>query len=505
MQPALRFLELESMRSPNMVDATLRHLHQSINPRSDQIRSEFRILYRQPDLPRCVCPIKSRHTFQQVCHPPFQAREVGYRQWAPMTLPTTWTQIPFPAAASHSFDTSDPLRRKIHSLFPGFPMATTTTTTTTTTTRTDDSTQSTYLSSPRPMVEHVFADYDSGPSEHPASSQKDQHSPMSVPPTELRLQSLHEWTDEMETVRCQAALGNKHVLPLTVNQSITRPYDYLASQPGKDIRKQLLSACNIWLHVDKTALATIARSISMLHNASLMIDDIQDDSHLRRGQPSAHTVHGIAQTINSANHAYFLAQQELLALREASTLVNIFNEEMVNLHRGQGMDIYWRETMTTPTEDDYLKMISNKTGGLFRLAIRLMQAVSKRDVDLVPLADLLGLIFQIQDDYLNLTSLPMASAKGYCDDLEEGKFSFPVIHAIRNDPSETPWVLGVLRQKPTDETSKRQTVEYMTSVTQSMRYTKSTVERLVGQLRSQMAGLGPPNPAFEAVLAKVVA
>lgn len=88
--------------------------------------------------------------------------------------------------------------------------------------------------------------------------------------------------------------------------------------------------------------------------------------------------------------------------------MNIFNEELINLHRGQGMDIYWRETVTTPTEQEYLMMISNKTGGLFRLAIRLMQAVSSASVDLVPLMDLLGLIFQIQDDYLNLTSQPVS-------------------------------------------------------------------------------------------------
>ncbi|KAI4264777.1 MAG: hypothetical protein L6R42_000149 [Xanthoria sp. 1 TBL-2021] len=229
-------------------------------------------------------------------------------------------------------------------------------------------------------------------------------------------------------------------------------------------------------------------------------------SSLRRGQASAHTVYGIAQTINSANHAYFLAQKELLGLGEASgAMINIFNEELVNLHRGQGMDIFWRETLTTPTEDEYLLMISNKTGGLFRLAVRLMQAVSNCCMDLVPLVDLLGLIFQIQDDYLNLTSQPMASAKGYCDDLEEGKFSFPVIHAIRNDPSETGWMLDRLRKRPTDECSKREAVEYMTSVTQSMDYTKTTVEGLMHELRVALAELGPRNIAFEEILAKIVA
>ncbi|KAL9027256.1 MAG: hypothetical protein Q9180_007357, partial [Flavoplaca navasiana] len=213
--------------------------------------------------------------------------------------------------------------------------------------------------------------------------------------------------------------------------------------------------------------------------------------------------------------------RELLNLGEASTTVKIFNEELVNLHRGQGMDIYWRDTMKTPTEDEYLLMISNKTGGLFRLAMRLMQAVSKRRVDLVPLAGLLGLIFQIQDDYLNLTSQSvsttnsicraeadvhqMTSLKGFCDDLEEGKFSFPVIHAIRNDPSETEWMLDTLRRRPRDVASKREAVEYMTNLTHSIEYTRLTVKRLMDQMKTFLVELGPANPAFEAVLAKLVA
>lgn len=119
-------------------------------------------------------------------------------------------------------------------------------------------------------------------------------------------------------------------------------------------------------------------------------------------------IYGIARTINSANHMYFLAQKELMTLTDRSRLMTIFNEELLNLHRGQGMDLHWRETSTVPTEDEYLLMISNKTGGLFRLAIRLMQTISTTRMDLVPLADLLGLIFQIQDDYLNLMSRPVS-------------------------------------------------------------------------------------------------
>lgn len=83
----------------------------------------------------------------------------------------------------------------------------------------------------------------------------------------------------------------------------------------------------------------------------------------------------MAQTINSANYAYFLAQQKLSALH--STRANdVFVEELLNLHRGQGMDLYWRDTLTCPTEEQYMGMVLDKTGGLFRLAVRLMQLES---------------------------------------------------------------------------------------------------------------------------------
>lgn len=93
---------------------------------------------------------------------------------------------------------------------------------------------------------------------------------------------------------------------------------------------------------------------------------------MRRGVPVAHRIFGVAQTINSANYAYFLAQQELAKLKDQRAY-EIFTEEMLNLHRGQGMDLYWRDALVCPTEDEYLAMVQNKTGGLFRVAIRLMQ------------------------------------------------------------------------------------------------------------------------------------
>jgi geranylgeranyl diphosphate synthase type 3 len=154
------------------------------------------------------------------------------------------------------------------------------------------------------------------------------------------------------------------------------PYEYLFAQPGKDIRTQLIAAFNEWLEVPAESLDVITKVVGMLHTASLLVDDVEDSSLLRRGLPVAHSIFGTAQTINSANYVYFIALQELGKLKNPKA-INIYTEELLNLHRGQGMDLFWRDTLTCPTEDDYLEMVGNKTGGLFRLAVKLMQAESK--------------------------------------------------------------------------------------------------------------------------------
>lgn len=154
------------------------------------------------------------------------------------------------------------------------------------------------------------------------------------------------------------------------------PFDYLFEQPGKNLRSQLIAAFNMWLEVPMDSLEVITKVVGMLHTASLLVDDIEDSSPLRRGLPVAHNIFGTAQTINSANYVYFMALQELQKLRNPKA-VAIFTDELLNLHRGQGMDLFWRDVLSCPTEDDYLEMVSNKTGGLFRLAIKLMQAESR--------------------------------------------------------------------------------------------------------------------------------
>ncbi|KAF1973873.1 terpenoid synthase, partial [Bimuria novae-zelandiae CBS 107.79] len=257
------------------------------------------------------------------------------------------------------------------------------------------------------------------------------------------------------------------------------PYDYLVGHPGKDIRSQCIAAFNKWLKVPSERLEVITRVVGMLHTASLLVDDVEDSSILRRGIPVANSIFGIAQTINSANYVYFLALQSLIPLGNPS-LIEIYSTELLNLHRGQGMELHWRDSLTCPTQAEYLEMVDNKTGGLFRLAIKLMQAESTVDIDCAPLVSTIGLLFQILDDHLNLSSTSgYASLKGVCEDLTEGKFSFPVIHAIQADPRNRV-MYNILKQKTTDEEVKRYAVRYLEEKG-SFEYSKGVIDGLRGK------------------------
>ncbi|KAH7044066.1 geranylgeranyl pyrophosphate synthetase AtmG [Macrophomina phaseolina] len=281
---------------------------------------------------------------------------------------------------------------------------------------------------------------------------------------------------------------------------IRAPLDYLLMLPGKNVRGKMITAFNEWLQLPAEKLEVIKRIVELLHTASLLIDDIQDSSKLRRGLPVAHSIFGISQTINSANYAYFLAQQELPKLGDRRAF-EIFTEELLNLHRGQGMDLYWRDSLICPTEEEYLAMVSNKTGGLFRLAIKLMQMASETDRDYVPLVNLLGNIFQVRDDYLNLQSDAYSKNKGFGEDLTEGKFSFPIIHSIRANPANIQ-LSSILKQRTDDNDVKEFAIRYIES-TGSFEYCRQRLAELAAEARElakNMEGTATHAQGIERIL-----
>ncbi|GAA5898754.1 hypothetical protein JCM5296_006708 [Sporobolomyces johnsonii] len=288
-------------------------------------------------------------------------------------------------------------------------------------------------------------------------------------------------------------------------QVLVEPYTYLASIPGKEVRSALIKSFNEWMHCEDADLDVVKKVVGMLHTASLLMDDVEDDSHLRRGMPVAHKIYGIPQTINSANYVYFLAFQELQRIhpRPGVKVEEMVTDELLNLHRGQGMDLFWRENLICPTEAEYIDMVNNKTGGLFRIAIKLMMAASPESPprDYVPLANLIGIIFQIRDDYVNLQSVEYANNKGFCEDFSEGKFSFPIVHAIRADQSNRQ-ILNILRERPSSPSPKTYAVSYMTTKTRSFAYTRDVLRSLTRQAFEEVERLGG-NRGVEEILKRL--
>ncbi|XP_039994759.1 geranylgeranyl pyrophosphate synthase isoform X2 [Xiphias gladius] len=243
-------------------------------------------------------------------------------------------------------------------------------------------------------------------------------------------------------------------------------------------------------------LSVIIEVTEMLHNASLLIDDIEDSSKLRRGFPVAHSIYGIPSVINSANYVYFLGLEKVLTL-EHPEAVKVFTRQLLELHRGQGLEIHWRDTYSCPTEQEYRNMVLQKTGGLFGLAVGLMQLFSDWKQDLKPLLDTLGFFFQILDDYANLSSREYSKNKGLCEDLTEGKFSFPIIHAISSRPESTQ-VQNILRQRTENMDIKRYCVDYLEKIG-SFAYTRQILQDLEVEAYRLIRDFGG-NPQLESLV-----
>ena len=283
---------------------------------------------------------------------------------------------------------------------------------------------------------------------------------------------------------------------LTFRDEILRePYDYLTQMPGKGVRIKLVKAFNHWLKIPQEKMDIICDVIQMLHNASLLVDDIEDNSVLRRSLPVAHKVFGTPQTLNCANYMYFVSLSNIVKLGSAEA-VGIFSDAMLKLHKGQGMDIYWRDNFLCPSEDEYREMALNKTAGLFKLATDLMQVYSENKVDLAPLVLDIGLYFQIRDDYANLVSEEYEKNKSFAEDLSEGKFSFPIIHGFREEKDSQ--IQAILRQRTTDFHVKK----YCTSLLRkagSFEYTEDVLTKLEVSILEKIKVLDG-NPLLEVMI-----
>jgi geranylgeranyl diphosphate synthase type 3 len=148
-------------------------------------------------------------------------------------------------------------------------------------------------------------------------------------------------------------------------------------------------------------------------------------------------------------------------------------------------------------------MVTDKTGGLFRLAVGLLQSFATTcvDVDFLPLVNNLGLYFQIRDDLINLADEEYMKSKSFCEDLTEGKFSFPIIHCIRHggeDSSAAAQLLSILKQRTEDVDVKRYAQRLMFDAG-SLRYTREKCTVLKNEIVKQIEDLGGNEPLLKVI------
>ena len=124
---------------------------------------------------------------------------------------------------------------------------------------------------------------------------------------------------------------------LAQDKLLLEPYSHILSVPGKNIRGKLIAGFNMWMKVAQEKIEAVEEIVEMLHNASLLIDDIEDSSTLRRGLPVAHLIYGQASTINCASYVMFIGLEKTQGLGHPEA-VAVFTQQLLELHRGQGGD-----------------------------------------------------------------------------------------------------------------------------------------------------------------------
>ncbi|KAL6232167.1 isoprenoid synthase domain-containing protein [Aspergillus navahoensis] len=295
------------------------------------------------------------------------------------------------------------------------------------------------------------------------------------------------------------------------NDTVLAPYQYIASLPSKNIREKFIDALNLWLQVPRPALASIKRIIGLLHHSSLMLDDIEDNSTLRRGRPCTHVLFGPAQTINSANYVFVSAFAELQNLSSPEAAA-IFMREVKNMHCGQALDLSWKYHAHCPSVDDYMMMIDNKTGAMFRLCVQLMQCESTIPSDHINpghFVTQLGRYFQVRDDYQNLVSAEYTDQKGFCEDLDEGKISLPLIYTLMNSTPESSVIKGIMQHRTDDGLSLHlkqyilQAMENAGALDACLNLAREMQSNLINELHRMEETFGQKNPLIELILRRL--
>ena len=249
----------------------------------------------------------------------------------------------------------------------------------------------------------------------------------------------------------------------------------------------------------------------VIHNGTLMVDDIEDQSKLRRGKPCTYKIFGVDIAINSGNAMYFLPLLPLIENKNKipterlNKAYEIYVQEMINISFGQAMDIAWHKGLAKAdkiNEQDYLQMCAYKTGTLARIAAKLAAILSGANDEVTEklglFAEAVGVAFQIQDDVLDLTEEKFAEKKGALGmDISEGKRTLIVIRALQKASSaDRKRLMDILRMHTSKQRLRDEAITIMKKYN-AIDYAKGYARRIVRESWSDVDKLLPESTAKE--------
>ena len=249
--------------------------------------------------------------------------------------------------------------------------------------------------------------------------------------------------------------------------TLYEPMVYILGQGGKRLRPVLvLMAAEVFDCSYEKALDA-ALAIEIFHNFSLVHDDIMDDAPIRRGKPTVHEKWDINTGILSGD-AMLINAYQLFENYEGETfkeLAKLFSKTAIEVCEGQQYDIDF-ETREDVAIEEYLKMIEYKTAVLVGAALKMGAIVAKTSQEnkeaIYEYGRLLGIAFQLQDDYLDAFGDPETFGKQPGGDIIENKKTFLYIKALELSKPEVASQLEHLYSiNPSDSSAKIETVKAM--------------------------------------------
>jgi geranylgeranyl diphosphate synthase, type I len=214
----------------------------------------------------------------------------------------------------------------------------------------------------------------------------------------------------------------------------------VATPAGKRVRPLLLLLSSLAAGGDLASAMPAAVGIELLHNFSLIHDDIEDDSAIRRHRPALWKVFGLAQGCNAGDGMFGLARLAFHGLAAAGhppartlNAMAIFDRTCLELTEGQYLDISFEDRLDVSVAE-YVRMIQGKTGALLASAPELGALLGGADAEIVKafreFGLFLGRAFQLFDDVLGIWGREEETGKSASSDILSKKKSMPVLYAL---------------------------------------------------------------------------